>query len=100
MATASATFIEPDSPRIDKTAVTQAPSDSAPFASGLRWHVKRPSPARLKVFAVRTLQRLQDQHRLAWPPSSSCPLMWAISTLRVEPQNAQMGRPGGLHSGA
>jgi hypothetical protein len=58
---ASATLIVPPSPLRQNGIFSHAPRLSAPLAAGLYWRVRLPRPARLNVFAQRTLQLRQVQ---------------------------------------
>lgn len=97
IATASATgILPPGSPFIDITAFIHAPRFSAPAdLAGLYWCVLRPSPTRRNVFPHRTLQLRHVQMRLTSAVFSSWPSRWPTSTLRLDPQNAQILSPGG-----
>jgi hypothetical protein len=98
ISTASATLMASDSPFIANTAVTHCPSVWAPPAAGLYCRVALPMPARRSVFPHRTLQPLHVHSRFAGDVSSSWPLIWPISTVRVDPQSAQIRGPGGGHA--
>ena len=84
-------------PFILVTAFIHCPRVSAPLA-GLYWRVSRPNPTRRSVFPHRTLQDRQVQSRLAGEESSSCPLTWPTSTVRLDPHSAQMRGPSGGHA--
>jgi hypothetical protein len=93
--TASGTLIvPPESPFMLITAFIHWPRVSA-ATDGLYWRVGLPSPARLSVFAQRTLQTRHVQMRFWGALSSSWPFTCPTSTLRFLPHKAQMRSPGG-----
>ncbi len=64
---------------------------------GLYWRISRPRPARRRTWPHFTLQERHVQMRLSGSEFSSWPSKCPISTVRVEPQNAQRRGPGGGH---
>jgi hypothetical protein len=95
ISTAAATGMAVDSPFMLVTAVSHWPSEFAPLALGLNWRVGLPSPALRSVFPQRTLQARHVKKTFGAAVSSSWPLTWPISTLRLLPQRQQIRGPGG-----